>query len=68
MTDTDFKVTEKTWKFIQKQKTFKSIFSQVGEDLDYALEIWIERNYDLVDVRSIEDQEKLISDISKLSS
>ena len=68
MTNTDFKVTEKTWKFIQKQKTFKYIFSQVGEDLDYALEIWIERNYDLVDVRSVEDQEKLISDISKLSS
>jgi hypothetical protein len=69
------KITEntkkRTIKQIKKQietsKDFNTYFSYTGEDYDSALELWIEKNHDIVDVWSPEDATKLINDINALN-
>ncbi len=53
---------------IEKHKAFNKFYEDTGEDYDYALEIWIPKYHELVDVYSEQEKDNLIKALNKLNS
>ena len=53
---------------IEKHKAFNKFYEDTGEDYDYALEMWIPKYYELVDVYSEQEKDNLIKALNKLNS
>tara|TARA_R110002050_G_scaffold57522_1_gene129657 strand:+ start:958 stop:1944 length:987 start_codon:yes stop_codon:yes gene_type:complete len=53
---------------IEKHRAFNKLYEDTGQDYDYALEMWIPKYNELVDVYSEQEKDNLIESLSKLNS
>jgi len=59
--------TKKAKGIIERHSAFNRFYADTGEDYAYALELWMPRYYELVEVFSEEDADQLMEELNELN-